>query len=181
VLLQGPGYGEHIFVPSGNWLRPEYLEWFLDPRRSHVEELPVEELIEAKGILTIDVFGPEKSLQQLGFALSELEVQVYEVGEVSPQTDPPNWALNVHMPGASKAAGVQVLAQKLGCTLDDVVAIGDGYNDLPLLEAAGVGVAMGNASDEVKARADVVVNGHDEDGVAEAIERFVLQPLGKSA
>ncbi|HET7036848.1 MAG TPA: HAD hydrolase family protein, partial [Thermomicrobiaceae bacterium] len=56
----------------------------------------------------------------------------------------------------------------------DVVAVGDGENDLPLLEAAGIGVAMGNAAPEVRARADAVVRGHDADGVAEAIERFVL-------
>ena len=59
----------------------------------------------------------------------------------------------------------------------DVVAVGYGDNDLPLLEAAGVGVAMGNAPAHVQARADVVVRGHDEDGVAEAIERFVLARL----
>lgn len=177
VLLQGPGYGERIFVPDEHEFRPEYLEWFLDPRRNEVEELPVADLTELPGILTIDLFGPEASIAKLSEQLAELEVQTYDVGQVSTQSDPPNWALNVHMPGASKAAGVQVLAHSLGCTLQDVVAIGDGYNDLPLLEAAGTGVAMGNANDEVKRRADAVVNGHDEDGVAEAIERFVLEPL----
>ncbi len=181
VLLQGPGHGERIFVPSGNGVQPSYLTWFLDPRRDEVDELQYDQLVRTPGILTIDVFGPELALQSLWYELAELEVQVYDVGEVSSQTDPPNWALNVHMPGASKAAGVQILAQSLGCTMQDVVAIGDGYNDLPLLEAAGIGVAMGNAHDEVKARADVVVNGHDEDGVAEAIERFVLEPLRNPA
>lgn len=181
VLLQGPGYGERIFIPSETGAKPSYLNWFLDPRRGEVDQLPYAELVDIPGILTIDVFGPEQALQDLSREIAELEVQVYDVGEVSPQTDPPNWALNVHMPGASKAAGVQILAQNLGCTMADVVAIGDGYNDLPLLEAAGIGVAMGNAHEAVKLRADVVVNGHDEDGVAEAIERFVLQPLSKSA
>jgi Cof subfamily protein (haloacid dehalogenase superfamily) len=177
VFLQGPAYGEHIYVPKAGGNLPSYLDWFLDPRRSEVAELSYDELINVPGVLTIDVFGPEQPLQALSRDIAELEVQVYDVGEVSPQTDPPNWALNVHMPGASKAAGVQILAQELGCTMQDVVAVGDGYNDLPLLEAAGTGVAMGNARDEVKALADAVVTGHDDDGVAEAIERFVLQPL----
>jgi Cof subfamily protein (haloacid dehalogenase superfamily) len=177
VLLQGPGHGERIYIPTGNGVLPSYLEWFLDPRRNEVDEVSFSEIVNVPGVLTIDVFGPELALQQLSLDINELEVQVYDVGEVSSQTDPPHWALNVHMPGASKAAGVQILATQLGCTMQDVVAIGDGYNDLPLLEAAGTGVAMGNAMDEVKARADAVVNGHDEDGVAEAIERFVLEPL----
>lgn len=177
VFLQGPGHGERIFVPAESERRPDYLDWFLDPRQSEVDELPYEELVNVPGVLTIDVFGPEQPLKDIWRDIAELEVQVYDVGEVSIQTDPPNWALNVHMPGASKAAGVQVLALKLGCTMQDVVAVGDGYNDLPLLEAAGVGVAMGNARDDIKALADAVVTGHDDDGVAEAIERFVLEPL----
>lgn len=140
----------------------------------------MDELPRVEGVLTIDVFGSEQALKNIMVDFVELEVQVYDAGEVSRDTDPSSWALNVHMPGATKAAGVAVLAESLGCTMADVVAVGDGNNDLPLLEAAGVGVAMGNAADEVKARADAVVMGHDEDGVAEAIEQFVLEPLRAS-
>ena len=55
------------------------------------------------------------------------------------------------------------------------MAIGDGHNDIPLLEAAGFKVAMGNAPDEVKAVADYVAPSLQDDGVAEAIERFILK------
>ena len=52
--------------------------------------------------------------------------------------------------------------------------MGDADNDLPMLAAAGLAVAMGNANESVRAAADVVVADNDHDGVAEAIERFLL-------
>lgn len=54
--------------------------------------------------------------------------------------------------------------------------MGDGGSDLPLLQAAGIGVAMANATAEVKAAADYVTTSCDEDGVAVALEKFVLHP-----
>ena len=53
------------------------------------------------------------------------------------------------------------------------MACGDGYNDLTMIKYAGLGVAMGNAQDEIKAAADFVTLSNDNDGVAYAIERFV--------
>lgn len=55
-----------------------------------------------------------------------------------------------------------------------MVAIGDTENDLAIIEAAGIGVAMGNATDAVKARADYVTTTNTKDGVAAAIEHFIL-------
>ena len=54
------------------------------------------------------------------------------------------------------------------------MAFGDGENDVSMLRAAGLGVAMGNAAEEVKAAADLVTLGNDEDGVAYGIEKYVL-------
>ena len=54
------------------------------------------------------------------------------------------------------------------------MAVGDGGNDLEMVAGAGVGVAMGNAVPAVRAAAAAVVAGHDDGGVAEAFERFVL-------
>ena len=57
---------------------------------------------------------------------------------------------------------------------ENVMAVGDGGSDLEMDEAAGVGVAMGNAVDIVKARADDVVRGHDDGGIYDAIVKYVL-------
>ena len=78
--------------------------------------------------------------------------------------------------GASKGAGVEWLLAHLGVSASNVMAMGDGENDLEMLELACVGVAMSNAGARVKAAADVVVPSNDEDGVAEAIQRYVLAP-----
>ena len=61
-------------------------------------------------------------------------------------------------------------------TMDHVMAIGDGENDVDMLRAAGVGVAMGNASADAADAAEYLVSDNDSDGVAEAIERFALGP-----
>lgn len=75
---------------------------------------------------------------------------------------------------ASKGVGLQKLAEILGVDLDATMAIGDTENDLAIIEAAGIGVAMGNATDAVKAKADYVTTSNTEDGVAAAIEHFIL-------
>lgn len=75
---------------------------------------------------------------------------------------------------ATKRYGVEKLMEILGIRKEEAVAIGDGYNDLPMLEAAGFKVAMGNAPDEIKAVADHVAPTLDDDGVADTIEKFIL-------
>ena len=66
------------------------------------------------------------------------------------------------------------LLERLGMEREDVIACGDGLNDLPMLRYAGVGVAMGNAQPAVKAAADVVTLSNDEDGLVPVIERYLL-------
>jgi Cof subfamily protein (haloacid dehalogenase superfamily) len=77
--------------------------------------------------------------------------------------------------GASKGAALKTLIKDLGVPSAAVMAIGDAENDLEMIQLAGMGVAMGNASQPVKDAADVVVASNNDDGVAEAIERYVLK------
>lgn len=74
----------------------------------------------------------------------------------------------------NKGAGVKALADTLGLTADEVMTLGDQENDIAMIEFAGTGVAMGNAIDSVKAIAQYVTKTNMEDGVAHAIEKFVL-------
>lgn len=77
-------------------------------------------------------------------------------------------------PGTSKGAGLARLLQDEGIDPARVLAIGDGENDIEMLQLAGISVAMGNAKDHIKAAAQHVTATNDEDGVAEAVERFAL-------
>jgi Cof subfamily protein (haloacid dehalogenase superfamily) len=81
-------------------------------------------------------------------------------------------------PAVDKGKALREIAARYGVPIERVMAIGDSYNDLPLLRAAGFAVAMGSAPPELKAEADAVVGDVEHDGVAEAIERFVLTPSG---
>jgi hydroxymethylpyrimidine pyrophosphatase-like HAD family hydrolase len=85
------------------------------------------------------------------------------------------WGIEVFLADVSKRLGLEALAARLGLDRSEIMAIGDHMNDIEMLAWAGLGVAMGNALPEVQAVADVVTTHVEEDGVAEAIERFVLQ------
>ena len=74
--------------------------------------------------------------------------------------------------GIDKALSLGRLLGKLSLSPADMIAFGDGYNDLSMLRLAGMGVAMGNAEAEVRAAADYVTDTNDRDGVAKALERF---------
>lgn len=76
--------------------------------------------------------------------------------------------------GIDKGEGLRFLLNHLGISPEEVLAMGDGGSDIPLLQAAGIGVAMENATEGVKAAADFVTASCDEDGVAVALEKFVL-------
>jgi len=68
-----------------------------------------------------------------------------------------------------------VVCKHYKISADHVLAIGDAENDIEMIQYAGIGVAMGNAEQKVKDAAKYTVASHDEDGVAEVIERFVLK------
>jgi Cof subfamily protein (haloacid dehalogenase superfamily) len=75
---------------------------------------------------------------------------------------------------ADKGAGLATVARYYHVPRQRVMAIGDAPNDLPMLQWAGLSVAMGNAWDDVRRAAHFVVSGNDQDGVAEAVARYVL-------
>ena len=82
--------------------------------------------------------------------------------------------MEVILPGVSKARALAWLAQRLCVPREETIAIGDADNDIEMLEWAGLGIAMGNAMPAARAAADWIAPTVDEDGVAVALRRFVL-------
>lgn len=76
--------------------------------------------------------------------------------------------------GSTKASGIDLMGAYFGFDASEAIAFGDGGNDIPMLRRAGIGVAMGNARDEVKREADYVTASVDEDGVWQALHHFGL-------
>ncbi len=73
---------------------------------------------------------------------------------------------------ASKTKAMQFLMEMYGLKQEEVIAIGDNYNDKGMIEFAGLGIAMGNAPDEIKAAADMVTDTNNRDGVASVLDKI---------
>ena len=83
--------------------------------------------------------------------------------------------LEILPPGIDKAYGLEKLIRVLGIQREEVIACGDGYNDITMLQFAGLGVAMENAQEATKKAADYITLSNDNDGVAHVIEKFILE------
>lgn len=84
------------------------------------------------------------------------------------------WNLEVNAQGATKGGGLERLRTHLNISREETMAFGDGENDLPMLQAAGLGIAMENGADFLKKQADIITLTNDRDGVAAAIEQYAL-------
>jgi hydroxymethylpyrimidine pyrophosphatase-like HAD family hydrolase len=82
--------------------------------------------------------------------------------------------VNITRAGVSKGQALEALASHLGIKLEEVAAIGDGANDIPLLSTAGLAIAMNDAPPELKALADHITANVEESGVAQAIRKCLL-------
>jgi Cof subfamily protein (haloacid dehalogenase superfamily) len=82
--------------------------------------------------------------------------------------------LEIMPSNASKTSAISVLQKKFNVKQSEVIAMGDNYNDIDMLEYAGIGIAMGNAPEEVKRHGNHVTLTNDEDGVSIALEEYVI-------
>lgn len=103
----------------------------------------------------------------------EAELSILLQGQISVYRSEP-YFLELVPQGIDKAQSLAALLDKLNLPREEMVAIGDGYNDLSMIKYAGMGIAMGNAQEPVKKSADYITLTNEEDGVAVAVEKFFL-------
>lgn len=92
----------------------------------------------------------------------------------SKHKDPNKYSFNITHVKATKMHGIAIIAKMLKLKKEEIIGVGDGYNDYPLLMGSGLKVAMGNAVNDLKEIADFVAPSVEDDGVAVTIEKFIL-------
>jgi len=106
--------------------------------------------------------------------LAVLEKEMYEVlkDRMGVYRSEP-YFLELVPKGIDKAQSLAVLLEKIGATKEEMIAVGDGFNDLSMIKFAGLGVAMANAQEVVRQSADYITLSNEEDGVAAVVEKFM--------
>lgn len=131
-----------------------------------LEVLPLTELLSRKATRVV-IYAPGADSQDFIAAAAEVGLR-----GVTYSTGIEGW-VDVTPPGISKATGLEWLCQQVGVARQNVMAIGDGLNDLEMLEWAGHGVAMANGEPETHEIADAIAGDFLEDGAAAAVRDFV--------
>ena len=121
-------------------------------------------------MIKCEIFHSDKGrMKKVRSAIEALgELQVVSSGE---------YGIDITHKGVSKGTAVEVLAKHYNIKREEIIAIGDSLNDVEMIEYAGLGVAMGNAKEQVKKVADYIAPTNDEDGVARVIEKFILSKV----
>ena len=142
---------------------------------------PVFEKIALKPENLLEFYKKEKfPVYKLNFYLRTLEEREPLRKKILDRNIPVNLvnseitSLECSPPGISKGFGLEVLCRKIGLPVSKTIAVGDADNDLEILKKAGLSVAMGNANENVKKIADVVVKDNDNGGAGQVIEEFLL-------
>ncbi|OOB77362.1 MAG: HAD family hydrolase [Epulopiscium sp. Nuni2H_MBin003] len=165
------GVNIHAFAKDGTCITPklsEYTEYEGKMNDIPLAEVDFSKIPKDAEISKIMLIDPEPILTPAIQKLSKELYDKYTVVRSAP------FYLEFLNKNANKGVGVEQLAKYLGINQDEVMAIGDAGNDLHMIKYAGIGVAMGNAIDEIKQIAQYITKTNNEDGVAHAIKKFVL-------
>lgn len=176
ILRRHPEVQPHLYVDDGVYV-PRMTEATLAYQRK--DSLQAEVVGDLADWLEADPGRVPMKILNIGerpaleAVAREIEALPYAVNHVFSEID----YLEILPPGVSKGAALQAAAGRLGIEPEAVIAVGDNLNDLAMIEYAGLGVAMANAPEALRARADFVAPSNDDHGLQHVIEQFVLAPL----
>ncbi len=160
----------HYFVERETWSTDAHRQFFgIEPTIVDFTGLWEKERIIKCGLASVN---PEQLAKAREF-YARFDSSLYFSLASSPAFPGVEFA-NIVALKVSKGRALEALARHLGISLGEVMAVGDGTNDISLLSRAGLAVAMGNAPDEVKKVVDYVTLDVDQSGLAAAVERFLL-------
>ena len=160
----------HYFAERETWSTDIRRQFFgIEPTIVAFTSLWQQERI-VKGTLTVS--SPEERAKAASFC-HQFEASLDFSSTKSPAYPDIDF-INVLAPGVSKGKALEALAPHLGIAMSEIMAIGDGTNDIPLLASVGLAIAMDNATDEVKAVADYITLDVDHSGLAAAIDKFLV-------
>lgn len=130
-------------------------------------DVPIPPVMPVECALDKDIY------QIIGFLREEQEESFFKT--ILTHSQPLRWSplfADIIARGNSKDRGIDEVLHHYGMAIEECMAFGDGGNDIAMLRHAGIGVAMGNARDEVKAAADYVTSSVDEEGIPNALRHF---------
>lgn len=168
VYFDGVGYvNETKMAEIEKYHHNPYMrEYFLKTRNAVPD---IREVIERENRAMDKVQGLFADMAERASAWKELEKVdgITLVGSLG-------YNIEINAAGVNKGKGLVALGGLLGIRREEIMALGDGDNDVEMIREVGFGVAMANAEDKVKESADYITDSNDDDGVAKAIEKFVL-------
>ncbi len=156
---------DHVYIPAMNETTAIY---------QRKDSIRTEVIGDLADWLTVDpmkilIIGERPALEAV---VREIDGLPYRVNYVFSEVT----YLEILPPGVDKGTALRVVAGRLNIPPEAIIAVGDNLNDLAMIEYAGVGVAMGNAPEALRARANFVAPSNDEHGLQDVIERFILTP-----
>ena len=167
IFVDGECYTDRYGANEGLDLYPPALRNYLKSTRILVEDIHAFFQAHPHGVEKFSIMYPDTASRDAAWQAVAKDCHVELTSSI------PN-NLEINAPGVTKGRGLAALADALGLDRSQVMACGDSGNDLAMIETAGLGVAMANATPDVLAAADYVTASNNEDGVAKAIEKFVL-------
>jgi hypothetical protein len=142
---------------------------------NYVDDAVIRTQTEVKGTIPdVGEYQGEKIYQILAFVPDEEKKVLEELLDECKITQWNDTGIDIIPKGGGKSVGIQQFLAEKGLDRSEIMAFGDGENDIDMLQFAGIGVAMGNANDTVKAAADYVTDSVDENGIENALKHFGL-------